>query len=107
LARGGRPQDYLGHSDRSIRVYDWETGREILRLEPLDTATACLRFSRDGKYLISGMYDGTTLLWDLDGAWQDSRRLFDGESQRQSPHRSGSPVGRPARPPHRLHAGPQ
>jgi WD40 repeat protein len=69
LARGGRPQDYLGYFDRSIQLYDLETGREVLRLEPLDTATACLRFSRDGKYLVTGMYDGTTLLWDIAGAY--------------------------------------
>jgi WD40 repeat protein len=71
LARGGRPQDYLGYFDRSIRLYDLETGREVLKLQPLDTATVCLRFSRDGKYLISGMHDGTALLWDLGGTDQD------------------------------------
>src|SRR5205085_4017506 len=51
-------------SDHSVRLWDVETGQELGRFE--HTYFVCsVAFSPDGRYGLSGSYDGTMRLWDL------------------------------------------
>jgi RNA polymerase sigma factor (sigma-70 family) len=59
--------------DSAIHLWEVASGREILRLDPHATGAAALTFSRDGKTLISGMDNGTALVWGLPGAAQGRR----------------------------------
>ncbi|RKU30871.1 hypothetical protein C6497_04130 [Candidatus Poribacteria bacterium] len=47
-----------------IKVWDIETGNELLKLKSHTEKITVLRFSHDGKILASGSLDGTILLWD-------------------------------------------
>jgi len=44
-------------------LWDVETGREILRL-PLPSLIYMASFSRDGRYILTGGFDGTSILFD-------------------------------------------
>lgn len=54
-----------GSRDRTIRVWDVETGRELHKLEDHRGAVTCLAFSRNGRWLVSGSEDRTIRVWDM------------------------------------------
>ena len=56
----------LGQLGPDIKVWDLETGKEILTLRGHTTAVTSLALSPDGKRLYSGSSDDTIKVWDLE-----------------------------------------
>jgi WD40 repeat protein len=52
-----------GGSDHLAKVWDVETGRELLTLRHPD-AVDCADFSRDGRFILTGCSDHTVHLWN-------------------------------------------
>ena len=63
LATGAWWQE--GQTRMAIRLWNIATGENIHTFWAHPTDIDRLRFSPDGKYLASGSYDGTILLWDM------------------------------------------
>lgn len=59
-ARAGTPAPV----DCTIRLWDVETGREVLRLDGHTQSVTSLALSQGDKCLVSGSMDGTVRLWD-------------------------------------------
>jgi WD40 repeat protein len=51
--------------DDTIRLYDAETGEEILTRHPVDDRAADMAFSPDGLKLLTGLRRGSGLVWDV------------------------------------------
>jgi hypothetical protein len=48
----------------TVKVWDFVTGQEVLTLRGHGGAVRCVRFSADGRRLVSGSEDGTARVWD-------------------------------------------
>jgi WD40 repeat protein len=62
---------------RGTQVWDLETGRRLIWLDEVDFVSA-LRFSNDGRWLVTGTKNGTVSIWEIgserrDGAFAASR----------------------------------
>jgi WD40 repeat protein len=55
--------------DTLIRLWDTADGRELLKLDTVGHHVASIGFSPDGKSLVTGMNDTTTLVWDVSAAY--------------------------------------
>jgi WD40 repeat protein len=55
----------IGRGDRSIRLFDSETGQELFSLLGHREYPAALAFSPDGRTLASGSAAGEVVLWDV------------------------------------------
>ena len=55
---------YAARGDKLARVWNVETGRQILELKH-DSAVAAVSFNSDGTKLGTGSYDGTARVWEL------------------------------------------
>jgi mono/diheme cytochrome c family protein len=63
-----------GGEDKTVRVWDAQTGKELWRWEKHTEEVLSVAFSGDGKRLISGGRDRALRVWDLD-AGKELRRL--------------------------------
>jgi WD40 repeat protein len=62
--------------DRTVKVWDWSSCREIITLRGHTDAVWTLAFSPDGERLASGGQDGAVKIWDADhGSVPDVRRV--------------------------------
>jgi hypothetical protein len=70
LSGCGRPGTVNGRpipvTDRSIRLWDLETGRQLLKIDGHTDTVESVCFSPDGKMAVSGSDDGTIRFWDLE-----------------------------------------
>jgi Tol biopolymer transport system component len=55
-----------GSSDGTARLWDTDTGRQVMRLQGQTGTVFSVAFSRDGRLLATGSADGTARLWDTD-----------------------------------------
>ncbi|MFI5460761.1 MAG: WD40 repeat domain-containing protein [Isosphaerales bacterium] len=60
--------------DATIRIWNVNTKREVLRLAARTGAARSLVFSADGRTLVSGMSDTTVLIWDISAAYEGVKR---------------------------------
>jgi WD40 repeat protein len=72
---GGRALS--GSADKTLRLWDVETGHELRRLEGHEAIVSCLA-GLDGRHVVSGSVDRTLRLWDLETGAQLAR--FDGDA---------------------------
>ena len=78
-ARPRRPHaGDLGHpgyagdlGEDTIRLYDIETGEQILTLEPGDGRASVMAFSPDGTRLFTGFDRGSGIVWDVSPSPRD------------------------------------
>ncbi len=54
-----------GSQDRSIRLWNYETGEFLLSLDGHEYTVGALAFSEDDRLLVSGAGDETVRLWDI------------------------------------------
>jgi WD40 repeat protein len=74
---GGSPRHTGDLADTpEIRVWDVRTGKEVARFESDGGFVSSLAFSPDGKRLLSGMWNGTVLVWDV-APWAGTRKAPD------------------------------
>ena len=60
--------------DGTIRIWNVNTKREVLRLAAGKGIVRSLVFAADGRTLVSGMIDTTVLIWDISAADEDAKR---------------------------------
>jgi WD40 repeat protein len=66
---GGFPHHMSAVPDAgSIRVWDVQTGKEMISFPADEGFVASLAFSPDSKRLLSGMWNGSILVWDITAA---------------------------------------
>jgi WD40 repeat protein/serine/threonine protein kinase len=65
FSRDGRQVASIDH-DGVAKVWDVQTGREVLRIQAHDKPADCVAFSPDGHYLATGSRDRTIKIWDVD-----------------------------------------
>eukprot|EP01089_Gocevia_fonbrunei_P016491 TRINITY_DN5124_c0_g1_i5.p1 TRINITY_DN5124_c0_g1~~TRINITY_DN5124_c0_g1_i5.p1 ORF type:complete len:204 (+),score=17.85 TRINITY_DN5124_c0_g1_i5:37-648(+) len=53
-------------SDRSVRLWNTESGQCVQNLQGHTDAVTCFSFSRDNKFLVSGSYDKSVRLWNIE-----------------------------------------
>ncbi len=53
-----------GSEDKTLKVWDAQTGRETLTLKGHSDAVTSVSFSPDGKRIVSGSGDKTLKVWD-------------------------------------------
>ncbi|MEJ2715679.1 MAG: protein kinase [Deltaproteobacteria bacterium] len=69
-----------GGDDRSVRLWDLNTGKNILALSGHTDTISSVALSRDGKQILSSSWDGSIKLWNrLDGTLLKTFKGHDGE----------------------------
>jgi WD40 repeat protein len=54
-----------GGWDRTVRLWDVASGRQLRTFEEHDSWIKSVAFSADGKRVLAGSFEGTTRLWDI------------------------------------------
>ena len=69
-----------GSRDRTVRLWDIATGRQLQNLGEHRADVTCVAFSRNGRWLLSGSIDRTVRVWDMQTRTQRRvlRSLADG-----------------------------
>src|SRR5262245_48422060 len=62
----------LASGDRALKVWDAETGQEILTIQGIPDGIRNVAYSPDGKHLAGACYDRTLRIWDA----QSGREIF-------------------------------
>jgi WD40 repeat protein len=62
-----------GSFDKTVRVWDADTGAELARLDGHGNTVNSVAFSPDGRRIASGSYDRTVLVWDADSGAEIAR----------------------------------
>ncbi len=60
-------------ADRTLRLWDLDTGKELKTFKYHDDEVTCCAFSPDGKYIVSGSKDETLKLWNADTCEETAR----------------------------------
>ena len=68
-----------GSADSTVRVWDWQNGKEVRRLTGHSNRVRSVAVTPDGRYVVSGSDDWTVRVWD----WQNGQ-----EVQRLTGHRN-------------------
>ena len=68
----------MSGSDRTLKVWDVESGRELRTLRGHASAVAGVAISADGQHAVSGSNDQTLKVWDLESG--QCLATFTGES---------------------------
>ena len=50
--------------DNTVKVWDAQTGQEVLTLKVFNSGGGSVAFSPDGKRLAGAGFGGTTMIWD-------------------------------------------
>jgi WD40 repeat protein/beta-lactamase regulating signal transducer with metallopeptidase domain len=79
--------------DKTMRLWDAQTGKEIRKFEGHTGPIGCAVFSPDGKRALSGSHDKTVRLWDVETGKQ--LRLLEGHTD-EVPRVAFSPDGKRA-----------
>jgi len=64
ISSDGKFLAYAAKGDNLVRVWNVDTGRQVLELKH-DSAVAAVSFNGDGTKLGTGSYDGTARVWEL------------------------------------------
>src|SRR5947207_1996005 len=67
LSRDGK-HALSGSLDRTVRLWDVETGSMLKKLEGHHDTVLSVAFSPTGRHAVSGSSDKTVILWDLETA---------------------------------------
>ncbi len=59
--------------DATVRVWDAVTGRQVIALHGHENTVDAVRFTLDGRYLLSASWDGSIRRWDLDDGSEVAR----------------------------------
>jgi WD40 repeat protein len=81
ISADGKFLAYASRGDRLARVWEVETGRQILQLNH-DSAVAAVAFNAEGTKLGTGSYDGTARVWEFPSGREIERQ----------PHHQGAEV---------------
>jgi WD40 repeat protein len=81
ISADGKFLTYAASGDSLVRLWNIDTGRQILELKH-DKSVAAVAFNKDGTRLGSGSHDGTARVWELPS----------GRELERSPHGEGSEV---------------
>src|SRR5262245_17199257 len=68
LATGGGRAGSADPADTAVILWDLGAGKELRRLGGHRQPVSRVAFLPDGKWLASGSYDSTVLVWDVGGA---------------------------------------
>ena len=61
-----RKKIITGSSDASIKVWDFDSGKELVKLTGHAKVVYALALSQNGAILVSGSFDSTIKVWDMD-----------------------------------------
>jgi WD40 repeat protein len=54
-----------GYGEDTLRLFDLETGEQVMTMEPQDNRAGVLAFSPDGTKLFTGFHRGSGAVWDV------------------------------------------
>lgn len=71
-----------GSNDKTARIWDLKTGKEVRKLGMGCWKVTSVAFSRDSKYIITGCNDGSLKLWDAENGNLITAVMLEGENFR-------------------------